>query len=264
MPAFARNRQQLRKVAAIRHRAASPPRARSAGRFSPGSRHRAPPCRNRDAHPRWRPSRTRPAHPRATPTCPAPGRDSAPEAIRSPSPQAPASARGGLDRPTGRGARQPRSDGAADAREPRAAHPERMDGAARRSANRRVDPGPVASPRRHGRGHGAPGPWNLRAVVDSGLAPDHRRHRAPGPKRWSRPRSRGDTQERGAGDRERPSRASGLSSRATNASSTLTLTGTGGGSTPEPGPRGSIASCSIGWTANRWSRTRWTKWRWNG
>ena len=54
-------------------------------------------------------------------------------------------------------------------------------------------------------------------VVDSGLVSDHRRHRTPGPKRWSRPHSRGGTQERGAGDREHPSRACGLGSRATNA-----------------------------------------------
>ena len=62
----------------------------------------------------------------------------------------------------------------------------------------------------------------------------------------------GDTEASGAGDREHPSRACGLSSRATSPSAKLRPAGTGGRSTPEPDSRGSIASRSFGSTASRW------------
>ena len=89
---------------------------------------------------------------------------------------------------------------------PRAAHPKRMDGAARRSANRRVDPGPVASPRRRDRGHGAPGPWNR-------ARGRHRFGAGAGPSQASNAGTEvvvstalpgGGTQERGAGEDATP------------------------------------------------------------
>ena len=153
MPTFVRNHQRLRKMAAIGRpgRFADIAAAITFGRsffpwvtipgtFMPESRC-SPPVTSIAAAAR----RTEP------------GLDSVPGATRSPSPQAPASARSVLDQATGGCARQPRSDGAEDAHGPRAAHPDRMDGAIRLRADRTVDPRPVASPRRHDRGHGARG-----------------------------------------------------------------------------------------------------------